>query len=234
MRLEQFTAAAAAARSVAALDETARLGWRAYGEGLLDESAAAALAEAIEARRRLLGSKASLSASKPASARPKPCKSPDRQRSLERRRRWAASGAMPPAIASAFTVAEQAALAVVCREAHRKGSCQMPVDQIAAIAGVSRSTVKNALREARLRGWLSVQERRRAGQRSLTNIIAVTSSEWLTWLRLARGGGVKKMTTTNTQVCSMEKSRVPSTGRQGHKGSQIGTFVLDSGQSKRR
>src|SRR5215207_3045178 len=40
-------------------------------------------------------------------------RSPDRQRSLERRRRLATSGPMPPALACRFTVAELACLRIV-------------------------------------------------------------------------------------------------------------------------
>jgi len=35
---------------------------------------------------------------------------------MEQRRRWASSGAMPPALASRFTLAEQAVLSVVAAE----------------------------------------------------------------------------------------------------------------------
>ena len=62
------------------------------------------------------------------------------------------------------------------------------LDCIAARSGTSRSTVQRALREAQLLGLIVVQERRRAGQRSLTNIVRVISQEWRTWLRLSDKG----------------------------------------------
>jgi DNA-binding MurR/RpiR family transcriptional regulator len=49
-------------------------------------------------------------------------------------------------IAASFTPGEQAALAVVAREVQARQVCVLPIDAIAALAGVSRSTVKNALR----------------------------------------------------------------------------------------
>src|SRR3712207_7343300 len=46
-------------------------------------------------------------------------------------------------------------------------SCARCVDEIAARAGVCRSMVKNAIREAARLGLLTVQERRRQGHRNL-------------------------------------------------------------------
>jgi hypothetical protein len=43
--------------------------------------------------------------------------------SLERRRSWAAAGRLPPQLASRFTLAEQAVLAVVALEVTRHGAC---------------------------------------------------------------------------------------------------------------
>jgi hypothetical protein len=58
----------------------------------------------------------------------------------------------------------------------------------AARAGVGRTTAQNAMREARTLGLVTVQERRRRGQPSLTNIVRVISAEWRTWLRLGPKG----------------------------------------------
>jgi hypothetical protein len=72
----------------------------------------------------------------------------------------AASGAVPGRIAAGFTQGEAAVLSVIGREVQRGGRCEMPLDKIAALAGVSRSTVQNALREARRVGLVTVTERR--------------------------------------------------------------------------
>ena len=53
MLAEQFTAAAAAARNTAAVDEVARLTWRAHAEGQLADADAEAVSTALQARRRL-------------------------------------------------------------------------------------------------------------------------------------------------------------------------------------
>jgi len=51
MLADQFFEAATGARTTAALDETARLLWRAHTEGHIDDTEAMALSEAIEERR---------------------------------------------------------------------------------------------------------------------------------------------------------------------------------------
>src|SRR5208337_5208440 len=98
-------------------------------------------------QNRALSSSIGLSARR----RPTP-RSPDRQASLERRRRQAMSGAVPATIAANFTQGENAALAVIARQCQRAGVCILPIDAIAALAGVSRTTVQNAQRQARVLG----------------------------------------------------------------------------------
>src|SRR5215212_3211222 len=88
--------------------ELAKLGealWKAWGQGLVTDDEAKALAETIEAKKAL-----------PAPLKPVQRRLGSRPRSpasIERRRRWAASGALPPALASRVTLAETAVLAVI-------------------------------------------------------------------------------------------------------------------------
>ncbi len=49
---------------------------------------------------------------------------------------------------------EQAALSLVAAETARRGDCRLAIEHIASVAGVSRSTVKAAIREARKLGLL--------------------------------------------------------------------------------
>jgi hypothetical protein len=172
------------------LDNAARLTWRGLAEGLIDDSAAERLSTATEARRLVLKGQGRQNAAKPALARPRPCRSPDRARSIARRRQIAASGAVPGIIAASFTTGELAALTVIARECQRNGSCSWYMDRIAAVAGVSRTTARNALRQAQALGLITVRERRRRGWRSDSNIIRIASRDWLAWLKL--GGGCKK------------------------------------------
>ena len=80
----------------------------------------------------------------------------------------------------------------MAREVQARQVCVLPIDAIAPLAGVSRSTVKNALRIAPKLGLIEVRERRRPGLPSLTNVVRVIDSAWLGWLRLR--GGVKSLT----------------------------------------
>jgi hypothetical protein len=63
MLAEQFQIAAARARTNAALDETARLLWRAHAEAQIPDAEAGAISEVIEARRAALTGKGARSAS---------------------------------------------------------------------------------------------------------------------------------------------------------------------------
>src|SRR5215211_8811262 len=107
---------------------------------------------------------------------------------MERRRRWAASGALPPALAARFTLAETAVLAVIAAEALRHGRCTLVIEHIAALAGVGRSTVKRALRTAQGLGLVRIEERRVAAWRNAPNVVTITSPEWSIWLRMRRRG----------------------------------------------
>ncbi len=138
--------------------------------------------------------------------------------SMERRRSWAASGHLPPKLAARFTLAEHAVLAVIGAEVAGKEACTLTLEHIAALAGVCRSTVKNALREAQGLGFIRVEERRLSAWRNLPHRITVTSPEWSTWLRmrararsqartLPQGGGVKSVPLTNTGYRNLPESR---------------------------
>ncbi len=57
MLAEQFHAAAAAARNTAAVDEIARLTWRAHAEGQILDVEAEAISEALQGRRATFAAK---------------------------------------------------------------------------------------------------------------------------------------------------------------------------------
>jgi hypothetical protein len=189
---DQFLIAAQTARTVSVLDEVTRLIWGAFAEGHISEAIAEAAAEAAEGRRKALQAQdPSAGLKKPPAGLKTGSRSPDRSRSLIRKRRVASSGSLPPALACQFTQGEAAVLAIVAAETRRNGSCTAPIDKIAALAGVSRSTVKNALRLASRLELVSIQERRNPGWRNDTNIVTITSGEWKNWLRLTKGRGQK-------------------------------------------
>jgi hypothetical protein len=230
MFTDQLTRAIAAARTPQ-LDHLSAELWKAYAAGALSDEDAQAAAEAIRERKLASAPKA------PPPPKARRQRSPDRQASVARRRHLAASGPMPPALAARFTQAEMAALRIVSDEVRHHGVCGLHIDAIAARAGTCRTTVKNALREARRLNLVTVQERRRRGQRSLTNIIHIISREWRDWLakgvgsenRLPRtsvqnrrqktealalaGNGITDTTTTKERDADAPKGATPFEGR---------------------
>src|SRR3712207_819172 len=138
---------------------------------------------------------------------------------MERRRSWAAAGRLPPKLACRFTLAEQAVLAVVAAEVARHGACTLTIGHIAALAGVSKQTVRNALHEAVRLGLVRVEERRLTAWRNAPNRVTITSPEWNAWLRLRRGGGASKFVeatrTGDKQEASERQERNWAAERQG-------------------
>ncbi|MFD0466832.1 hypothetical protein ACFQY9_37875 [Microvirga aerilata] len=103
---------------------------------------------------------------------------------------------------------ELAALRILTDEVREKGHCDRTIAEIAARAGICRSTAKNAVRAAAAMGLLTVQERRREGQKNLPNVVRIVSREWQLWIKRGgqRGGsqgsktiGVKKITPTDKE-----------------------------------
>src|SRR3954463_10376361 len=105
------------------LPKVSALLWKAYAAGQVSEAQASELSDLIEARRAL-----------PAAQKPIQRRLGSRPRlpaSMERRRRWAASGALPPALAARFTLAEQSALAVIAAENRKRGDCRLTNKEVA-------------------------------------------------------------------------------------------------------
>src|SRR5689334_23101335 len=99
MFVDQLAAAIDGAPTLARVDDAVRLLWRGNVEGVVDDGAAARLTEAAERRRAEIRGRQATGAGEGTGKRHKPCRSPDRQRSLERRRQLAMSGAVPGRIA---------------------------------------------------------------------------------------------------------------------------------------
>ena len=148
--------------------------WKGFASGALAEDDAQKLAEEIEARKVV-----------PAAA--VPCRRvgsrPRSSASLERRRAWTGSGWMPPVIASKFTMGEAAAIGVILAEVAVHGRCELSHGAVGGRAGVSVSTVKRALAQARVLGLVSIEERRVSWFRNLPNVVTVLSAELAAWLR---------------------------------------------------
>jgi hypothetical protein len=169
------------------LDQLARGLWRAYGEGRISDDDATFLGSCIDRRRprwvalkpaaKLLGR--FFSKFKP---RQRP-RSPDRKASRERRRMLGGSAVLPPNLRPHYTEGQRAVLCIVAGEVKHHGICDLPIDKIAALAGVCRTTVQTTLHEARRLFHLRITERPQWGRKSLTNVVEIISPEWLTWTK---------------------------------------------------
>lgn len=163
--------------------------------GRIDDREAGELDDAIEARRTA-GRASSAPTAPPSPAVPLAAvmerasifpsrirpRISDRPAARLRRRRVAYSGPIPPGLAERFTVGEIAALGIVADEIAAKGRCDRSVAEIAQRAGVCCRLVQRAIKEARLQGLISVDERKQRGAKHLTNVIRVLSREWAAWL----------------------------------------------------
>lgn len=181
-----------AALSPDQLDNLGRSVWHHLGEGAIGDEDATFLSEAIEKRRPQRttnfpnGVPITRTAARVLSRfAPRPCRKrltdEDRTKRRQRKRMLGGSSAMPPTLRHHYTEGERAVLCIVAGEVKRQGVCDLSIDEIGDRAGVGRTTVQNALHQARLLGHVQIKERPQRGAKHLTNIVRVIAAEWLAW-----------------------------------------------------
>ena len=118
-------------------------------------------------------------------------KSPDREASKARRRKFGGCGALPATLRQFYSEGQRAVLAIISLECRGHGACTLSVNEIGARAGAGHTLVQNTLREARRNGHIRVQERPRRGQKHLTNRVTITAPDWQAWNKkyVAKQGG---------------------------------------------
>ena len=158
------------------LPELSAAVWKGYACGALDADEAQALADEIHAKKAIPPTP--VAPRKPVGSRPR---APEH---MARRRRWTGSGWLPPHLAAMFTMAESAVLSVISSEVAKRGLCRLTIGHIAVLAGVSRSTVKTAVRQAVAVGILTSEEWRLTAWRSAPNTVRIISPEWRAWLKM--------------------------------------------------
>jgi hypothetical protein len=126
----------------------------------------------------------------------KPQRSPDRRASRDRRRMLGGSSCMPPKMSLEFTEGERAVMCIIAGEVKHHGLCDLSIDEIAARAGVCRTTAQNAMHEARRLRHITILERPRRRMKSLTNLVQICSIEWLAWVK--RGPSAAKLIGSNS------------------------------------
>jgi hypothetical protein len=110
---------------------------------------------------------------------------------------------VPPELIDHFTQGEHAVITVVAGEIARAGACTWCLDRIAAISGVCKTLVRDAIRKARTVGLLFSIERRRRGQKSLTNVVRVLRRSWGAWLQRI---GCRKTMSTTDKISKIERA----------------------------
>ncbi len=158
--------------------------------------------------------------------KPKACTSPDKSKSIDRKRTWGGDGSVPDFIRGNYSDGERAVLAVVVTEVKKRGFCDWAIDRIAAVAGVSRTTCQNAMRKAAWRKnedgeddpHVSIEYRPRPGRKNLTNIIRIISRAWIEWINLSIG--FKKMNPTKRSRGKTSLSLQVSTSQEALEGDE--------------
>lgn len=110
------------------------------------------------------------------------------------RRQWGASLRMPAHLARSFTVGELAVLNFVAREVRASGACCVCYQTLGRAVGVSKATVKRAMRVAEALGLVAVERRPIRAFRHAPNRVTIVSREWLAWLRIGGAQGVQSRT----------------------------------------
>lgn len=210
---DQIASAIMTARGGRALDDVSRAIWAGLAQGIIGDDEAQAFAEQLHARRMAENaSRASPAAAGGFGGRPSifPPRRPQRPRmravSIERRRRLASSGPLPPSIACKFTVSELACLRIVGDEWRAHGACRLTLGEIAARAGCCRKLAQNVMRRAKRMGLVDIVERRMQGRPNLPNVVTVVCREWSAWLLRGPGIAGKKDAPTDTHIYPKKKS----------------------------
>lgn len=201
------------------LDRIASRIWYVRGEDQLTDAAADYLHHCVIRRRRAGGPRLPITSTiQRLSARissrftpRKPPRSPNREASRSRRRMLGGSSALPHELRHFYTEGNRAVLCIVVGEIKRRGICDLPIDKIAALAGVCRTSVQNALHEARRLRHITITDRPQPRRKHLPNIVEIIAPEWLAWIKRsplatrARGSNpVKMVSTTKTKYRKKE------------------------------
>jgi len=180
------------------LDHFAKLIWRNYANGGINDEDAQFLQSCIDQRRprghaspnghlKRTGTASARIAARLGSrfiSRQRP-RSPDLRASRDRRRRLGGSSALPDHLRQFYTEGQRAVLCIIAGEIKRNGICDLPIDKIAALAGVCRTTVQTTLHEARRLYHIKITERPVRGQKNLSNLVRIASPEWCAWVKRA-------------------------------------------------
>lgn len=153
-------------------------------------------------------------------------RSPNRQASRDRRRRLGGSSALPDTLRHYYTEGQRAVLCIIAGEIKHHGVCDLPIDKIAALAGVCRTTVQTTLHEGRRLLHLKVTERPRQGGKHLTNLVEIISTDWRAWIKRAPsvhrpiGSKSVRMVSTTKSIVRSKKEALRAARGDSHEESE--------------
>jgi hypothetical protein len=93
------------------------------------------------------------------------------------------SSALPDNLRLHYTEGQRSVLCIVAGEIKYHGVCDLPIDKIAALAGVCRTTVQTTLHGARRLSHIKITERPQPRRKNLPNVVEIISPKWRTWIR---------------------------------------------------
>jgi hypothetical protein len=109
-------------------------------------------------------------------------RTPDRPKSLLRRKRLALTDAVPAQIGCQLTESERAFCRLVRDEHERHGVFDLCHDEAAARMGCCPKTILRAQHRLRELALIKVEIREQPGRKHLPNVITIVSPEWLLWI----------------------------------------------------
>jgi hypothetical protein len=197
----EFMRAIARAKTTAALDHLTKTLYRGYGSGIFNDAETTNIQDALLMRKATLCGQDTIAARigateeeqqirrqiamRPTIFPPKrPQRSPNRRKSILRRRQLAASGPLPPLLASHFTTGQLAVLRIIADEFQTHGVCARTLGEIASRAGVCIALARNAVRTAERLHLILTEYRRKRGQKNDANLLRIVSKDWLVWLAI--------------------------------------------------
>jgi hypothetical protein len=92
------------------------------------------------------------------------------------------SSALPANLRAGYPEGQRGVLCIVAGEVKKHGVCDLPIDKIAALAGVCRTTVQTSMHEARRLGHIKITERPIRGRKNLPNLVHIVSPKWKAWI----------------------------------------------------
>lgn len=180
------------------LDNLARVMWRAYSESLISIQEAEWIENRISALRLVKKAfgQGMLPLRLPAPLR----RLPDPSERIARRRRIAASGAIPAVLACHYTACQLAVVSAIVGLLRENRVLEKTLQEIADIVGVCRKTVQRTLVIARSLSHLDVQQRRVSKNRNLPHRISIGGDPLLRkWIAFRGGRGTAGTTHKNQE-----------------------------------